>query len=368
MRTGRLWFVASLGLTLLLGSYGLRAQESILLPRGRAPLELPAPDGGPGGSQAPKEKGAKEHDAKHEEHEEEAEEGEEEHVGGLIVDFDFLLLRPYRRPHDFAISDPIADRTIGGSLQNFGWETVGAYRIGLGWKLNHDWEVKAVYTYMHSNDHVATAQPIGGELFATLSAPLTFDSANAAHGSSNIDMDLVDGEFAKRWVACPNLWVRVSGGFRIASIEQKENVFYDFTDAGLGGSNVSNRIQFDGIGPRVGAEGFWRFWECLGLYAKAYTSLMTGHFETDTTQWVNDGRTLVVDVHDRFMKVVPNFELGVGMGWQSKNLSLKVGYEVQQFFGLVDTVDFPDQATFKNSYRTGDVSFEALTLSLGITY
>jgi len=366
MRTGRLWFGASLGMALLLGTYGLRAQESIAAPRGRVPASLPSTDSGHGGGHV-----VKEHDAheEHEEHEgEEAEEGEEEHGGGLIADFDFLLLRPHRRPHDFAISDPLADRTIGGSLQNFNWETVGAYRIGLGWKLNHGWEMKGVYTYMHSNDHAAIAQPTGGELFATLSAPLTFDSASAARGSSNIDMDLIDAEFAKRWVACPNLWVRVAGGVRIATIEQKVSVFYDFTDAGLGGSNVGQRIQFDGIGPRVGGEGFWRFWECLGFWAKAYSSLMTGDFVTQTNQFINDGRTVVVDVHDKFTKVVPNLELGVGMGWQSDHMSFRVGYEGQQFFGLVDNVDFPDQATFKNSYRTGDVSFEALTVSLGIQY
>src|SRR5436309_523915 len=113
MRTGRLFWGASLGMALLLNSYGLRAQESIGppksgkgLPGGGPPAGLPTTDGGHEGP-AMHDSHHEEHE-EHEEHEAEEEEGEEAHGGGLIADFDFLLVRPRRRPHDFAILDPAA--------------------------------------------------------------------------------------------------------------------------------------------------------------------------------------------------------------------------------------------------------------------
>lgn len=373
MVTGRRWWGASLGMALLLGSYGLRAQEVIKAPQGGVPAlpGAPAHNGGHGG--APEGHNGHEKHEKHEEHEDEHEEHEEgekeeEKVGGLILEFDFLAVRPRRRPHDFAILDPTNDAAVNGSLVNFDWKLTGGYRVAAGWKLNHGWEIKGVYTYVHSNDEASIAPPANGALYATLSAPLTFDAAGGAQGSSNIDLDLIDAEFAKRWCASECFWLRAAGGVRVITVQQKTNVFYDFTGAGLGGSTVGQRIQFDGVGPRVGGDGFFRVWERLGFWAKAYGALMAGDFVTNTNQTVNDGRSVVVDVNDKFWKVVPNLELAVGAGWQSENISLKVGYEMQHFFGLVDNVDFPDQATFKNSFRTGDVSLEAVTVSLGIYY
>jgi len=304
----------------------------------------------------------------HEEHEaEEPEEGEEAHEGGLFVYGDALLVKPRRRPHDFAITSPRPDfALIGADVQKFDWETVFGYRLGVGYRLGHSWEVAGVYTYLHSNDEKGVVRPTGGSLFGTLDQGV-FDSALGVTASSNLDMDLIDTEIAKRWWICEGLSIRAAAGVRVATITQKIGAAYDFTPTGVGISNVNQRIQFDGVGPRIGGEGFWKMWENFGFWGKFYSSLLSGDFKTNVNQWVNSGNTVILDVNDKFYKIVPVTEVGVGVGWRSDHLSVNVGYELQNFFGLVEINDFPTQSN-KNVYRQGDLSLEALTLSVGVYY
>ncbi len=369
MRTGRWWMRASLGMVLLLGSYGLRAQERLTMPSSSGSSSrvsvlqhetLPHV--------------STEHEAGHGDSHgdshgpEEPEEGEEASEGGLYGHADFLLMRPRRRPHDFAIVDPVGGAAVQGRVAHFDWDTVGAYRVGVGYKLNHGIEFGGEYTYVHSKDDQAIAKPAGGALYATQSAPFTFDSANSAVGSSNLDLDVIDVEIAKRVEACDGLSLRLSGGTRIATIQQKMGLAYDFTPVGFGISNVNSRIQFDGIGARVGGEGWWSVFDNFGFYAKAYGSLMSGDFKTHRDQFVNGGRTVVINVEDSFKKVIPVVELGVGVGWHSKNISVKVGYELQNYFGMVDIIDFPSGTSFKPFYHSGDLSLEALAASIGFSF
>ncbi len=372
MRTGRWWMGASLGMTLLLASYGLQAQERIALPSSGVPLPGMAtqhqtlnhssmePEGG--GHEAG-------HGGTHEGGEEPAEEAEEHAEGGLYGNADFMLMRPRRRPHDFAIVDPYGNGpAVQGNVAHFDWETVGAYRLGLGYQFNHGFEFGASYTYVHSKDNQSIAAPAGGTIFATQSAPFTFDGASGVVGSSNLDLDVIDVEFAKRLEACEGLSLRLAGGARIGTIQQKTALAYDFSAVGFGISNVNSRIQFDGIGPRIGGEGWYKVFGGFGLYGKAYGSLMSGNFKTHLDQFVNSGRTNAINIEDSFKKVIPVTELGVGFGWKGDHMTFLLGWELQNYFGMVDIIDFPSGTSFKPFYHTGDLSLEALTASVGFNF
>jgi hypothetical protein len=376
MRTGRWWLGASLGLALLLAGAGLRAQEQLQLPSqsgGSEQLVMPSRSGLPAATRTTlprvEEGGTEMHESMAGHHGgEEAEGGEEHGEGGLFGVFDFLLVRPRHRPDDFAIVDHTSGAFVGGDVAHFDWDTEGGYRVGLGWKLANGLEFDGLYTYVHSKDDQNLTRPAGGQLFATLSAPITFDSAGSAVGSSNLDLDIVDLELARRWSPCDDLNLRFVAGARIADIVQKTNVAYDFTASGLGVSNVNDHIRFDGIGLRLGSEAWWKVRGNWGVYGKAFASLMSGEFKTNYTQFVQGGGVAVVDVRDDFEKVIPVSELGFGLGWQGEHMCFRVGYELQNFFGLVDRIDFNDSSSFKPSWRTGDLSLEALTLTVGFAY
>jgi hypothetical protein len=360
-------------MVLVLASYGLRAQapERIGAPTRNSRTSVLSSDGAPGGhgSELPGvHEGGREYFPS--EHEEYHEEGHEGSGAGLFMTAEYLLVKPRRLPHDYAIrsTDPAANPIIHGNVINLDWDTVSAYRVGAGYRLEHGWEIGGIYTYLHSRDSQVANPGAGNSLFANLSAPISFDAVSSAAASSNLDMDLIDVEFARRWSPCERLTVRLAGGTRVGTIQQKLKAVYDMTNSGFGLSNTDNRINFDGVGLRFGGEAFFQVWDGLGLYAKGYSSMMAGNFTTRYQQFTGNGRTSIVDVTDKFDAVVPVTELGMGVRWQSENISLSVGYELQNFFNLVQAVDFLDSASFKPAFRTGDLSLEALTVSLGIKY
>lgn len=380
MRTGRLWIGAGLGMALLL-SFNVNGA------RAQAPEGLPPPAGAAGGGASGPMAGAppvvRHETLAHpglEEHHEEGHEGhvEEEHHdegGGLYILADYLYLRARRRALDYAITDPVVNGSVQGTVSSLIWQNNSGYRLAGGYALNHGWEIGASYFYFHTTDNRLAAAPTGGALFATLTAP-GIDQVSTAAATSSLNMDVIDVEAAKRIDCHDGLSLRLSGGLRIAEIQQKLNAAYTGGTAGTGVTAVQSPINFTGIGVRVGGEGWWNPGECwggmlhgLGLYAKGYGSLLSGEFHSRLTQVVNSGATPVVDVSDKFDKVVPVLEMGIGLGWQNEHVQVRVGYELMNYFGLVDSVDFVDSNSFgKISHRVSDLSLEGLVVSVGLFF
>jgi hypothetical protein len=372
MGKGRLWVGAGLATALLLSVNGTRAQDPLLSPgdltkpSGTTLIQhetLPRPNGQPNG-QTSEHKGNGHAEVGHYEDEEEGP------SGGLYVIADYLLVRPRRRSFDYAIQDPRNDSTVGGNVLALDYDTQSNFRLAAGYRLCDGWEVGAVYTYIHSKDNQTAFPPAGGALFATLSAPLGLGNVDGAVASGSLDMDLVDVELAKGWNVCETLWLRLHGGARFASIQQEHNVFYDFTSTGLGGSVYSNPINFDGAGVRVGGEGHWRMGESgFSLFAKAAGSLLAGDFRNRVTQTINGGASTIVDVFDKYYTVIPVTELGLGVAWSTEHCRISLGYELANFFNMVDSVSFVEGASFGTiAHRTSDLSLEMLALSVGFFY
>jgi hypothetical protein len=280
-----------------------------------------------------------------------------------------------RRAFDYVIQSPTLGSSVQGDLTSLNWSTNSGYRIGGGYRLGHGWEIGADYLYFHTNAN-SNAVPIGGgALFATLTAP-GIDQVTSAAATSNLNLNLINLELAKRLDMGDGFGLRLSGGIQIADISQKLNAVYSGGTAGANFDSVSNPINFDGIGIRIGGEGWWHAPECwatwargFGVYGKAYGSILSGEFHTKDTELANGGTTTIVDVSDKYRQLVPVINLGLGVGWSTQNVMLRVGYEMFNFFSLVDNVDFVDSNSFgKTSHRVSDLSLEALVISLGFFY
>lgn len=294
---------------------------------------------------------------------------------GLYGYADYLLIQARRRALDYVIKAPTLGNSVQGNLSSVDWDVNSGYRLGAGYRLGHGWEVGASYLYFHTNANASALPTAGGALYATLTAP-GIDQVNTAAASTNLNLNLINLGLYKRIDCGDGFGLRLGGGIQIADISQKLNAVYSGGTAGANFDSVSNPINFDGIGIRLGGEGWWHAPECwatwargFGLYGKAYGSLLSGEFHTRDTELANGGTTTIVDVSDKFRQVVPVVNLGLGVGWASQNVVLKVGYEMFNFFNLVDNVSFVDSNSFgKTSHRVSDLSLEALVLSLGFFY
>jgi hypothetical protein len=296
--------------------------------------------------------------------------GEEKEDGcwGFLADAEYLYMRARSRPLDYAIpsSNPLGGPV--GAIQSVDYEWRSGFRIGAGVRLpTEGWEAVFNYTYLHSSNNAHTASPPGGVLLPTLSHPGFVDVADTASAQVGLNYNVFDVEFAKRIHASETLDLRLFAGPRFANIHQGVDANYDGRDAH--NDLVRSGVSFDGGGLRVGGEGTWHLTKGLGLYARAGGSLVVGRVTSRLSEANNNGASVITDVSDRFDKVIPVAEVGMGLSYQWRSLRVMVGYEFVNWFGLIDGIDFADDAHVgKYTRRTGDLSLDGLMLRAEWSY
>lgn len=274
---------------------------------------------------------------------------------------EYLLLRARRQYQDIAILDPANNGIPEGSIQSLDWEVNSGLRIGGGWHLAEDWSVGAYYTYFHANDGRTVSRPLNGALYATLTHPGTIEQVDTVSAGSSLNYNVFDIELAKQVPLGETVAIKLTGGPRFACIDQSLTAFYNGGDAT--GAMVSSPSCFDGAGIRIGGECSMRIARSFSLYGHAHGSLLVGDFCTSLLETNNNGATVLVNVTDRFEKVVPVTEFGLGIAWQREYLRLTVSYELANWFGVVDSPDFGDDIhQGKLNRRVGDLTLDGLAV------
>jgi hypothetical protein len=280
---------------------------------------------------------------------------------------EYLLLQPRRRALDFAISSATNDGTPQGSVQSLGFQSNSGIRVGGGVVLpNCGWEFGGYYTYFHSADRNAFGAPPGGALYATLTHPGFVSQVDTAAAGANLDYQIFDLEAVHPYKLSDNTTLRVLVGGRFAWIDQRLSAFYNGQSAFQ--ADVLSPISFYGAGIRAGAEGDWKICRRFGVYAHGAGSLLAGDFRTTLLETNNANTTTIVNVTDNYHKIVPVAELGLGVSWQCEHVLVRIGYEVVNWFGLVDSPDFVHDFSNKLSHRTSDLGLDGLSVKVQWTY
>jgi hypothetical protein len=287
---------------------------------------------------------------------------------GIFLSAEYLLLKPRRRDLDFAISSPQNLGVPIGNVESLQWSWDSGVRVGVGYAVpGEGWDVGLYYTYFHSTAGRALAAPDGGVLFATLTHPGLVQSVLTANAASRLNMHILDLEAGRTFSLGRCFDVRFFGGGRYAWVDQGFNVLYDGGDAN--GDLVTAPINFDGGGLRAGVEGVWHLGWGFGVYMKGSGSLLMGRFQTSLTETNDNGATPLTDATNNFDKLVPVSELAAGVTWQRGRLSVTVGYEMANWFGLVDSPDFVDDVhQGKLGQRTSDLSLDGLMAEVGLQF
>lgn len=301
------------------------------------------------------------HDHAAESHAESAEEA------AFIFRGSYLLMQPRRRAMDFAIVSPTASGRPIGNVVEVPWESTSGLRVGLGYRLPGDgWEIGFDYTYLFTDNTRTETAPPGGTVFATLSQPtLAVFAVDTAAASNLLLYNVLDLVIGRRFSVGDSMSLWLGGGGRFAWMKQELTTVYDGQTANQ--AVLSSPIDFDGYGLRVGGEGQWNLGKKLSLFARAFGSLMVGDFETSLLETNGAGATTIVNLSDHYRKVVPVAELGVGLGWQSEAFRFRVGYELTNWFGLVDSPDLVHELN-KLSRRTSDLSIDGLAIEVQLIY
>lgn len=371
----RCW--ATLGVVALLAVQPIRAQEAVPVPLPKAAVPparpvaleghaatMPAADGGAAGGQHPIAHEVDGHAGA------EAEAADGNWFNGLYFEGSYLLLKPRRNALDFAVISPNTKETPGGTVQSFDWETTNGFRFGTGWRLpGKEWSLGITYTYAHSKDDQSQAAPNGGALYQTLGRAGGYDQVGRADGFSSIDYNVIDLDLSKKIKVHESLDLTVFGGGRFAWIDQQLAAVYNGGPDKAANDLVSSPVYFRGAGLTVGSEGLWNFWGGLGLYGRARASLLSGEFRNFLKETANSGTVSIVNVNEKYTQIVPVADIGLGVAYCGEHFHLSVGYELSNWFNMVNSIDFPDSSNIgKVGRRVSDVSLEGLAVQLGLVF
>jgi hypothetical protein len=285
-----------------------------------------------------------------------------------LFSVEYLLVRPRRRPDDFAIVDPSNNLTPEGSVRSVGFDLSSGLRAAVGYRAaGSPWETWFTYTYLHADgDRTATAPP-GGLVYPTLTRPGLVDTATTAVGKSSLTYNLYDLDAARRVAGDESFVLRMAFGSRAAMIDQDLRGFYNGGTANR--TLASTRVEFDGGGPTAGGEARWLLPWGFQMFGRAKGGLIVGEVTNTTRELDNGGLTVNANVRERYYTTVPMLEMGTGVSWEYRNLRVAVGYEVANWFNLIDGPTFVnDFAEGKLGRRHGDLSLEGLFVQLGVAY
>lgn len=287
---------------------------------------------------------------------------------GFLFSIDYLLLRPRRGGFDFAINDPGRDGATVGTVESLNYELRSGVRPSLGYRIGETrWDVLAEYTYFRSSAGRDVPSLPTGVLYPTVTRPGFIDEASYAHAYASIEYNTFDAVIGRRFCVDDHLGIRMFGGFRWATIRQDEVVQFDGIDAQI--SYTQSKSSFDGFGPILGGEVVWAGWKGFHLYARASGGLLTGQTKNPLVELNNLGGSTYVNLDYDSHKVVPVAGVGIGGGWQYRMFSLRVGYEITNYIGLIDQPRFTDDVSRGNmSVRTGSLSLEGLFAQFGFSF
>jgi hypothetical protein len=369
MRLGKQWKWAGLGICALLAANAIKAQEPAV-PSQPVPLAHSDPATPPPPPPPPV----------HEAAPPETEGDGASWFSSLSLHGDYLLVRPRRNALDFAVSSPNVTSAPGGSVESLFWETRSGFSAGGSLPIGHGWEGRLDYSYFFSQGNRSLTTPDGGTLFATLSHGGFFDDVASAAASSSINYNVIDLELAKHLAVSDGLDLTLSGGGRFAWINQQFTAIYNGGSGGAVNAVIDSPVYFRGAGLSAGAEGFWKLGpgergedrrplSGLGIYAKARGSILSGEFRNFLSETNNNGALVLVNVREKYQQLVPVMELGAGLAWRGEHWRLGVGYELANWFNMVDSLDFTSATSLgKPSRRMSDLTLEALAIQLELAF
>lgn len=286
---------------------------------------------------------------------------------GFYGTAEYLLFRPRSGALDFALVNANTGLATVGPVESLKYDLGNGVRAELGYRFERGWEVGFAYTFLEASGGRTLAAAPGQVLFPTLTRPGLTDAVTSAAASANLSYNLYDALMGKRFAIDDNFAVRVFGGFRFTDISQRFNVAYNGLDAIK--AAVNTRSAFEGFGPIVGGEAVLGGWHGFHAYARASGGLLTGRSTNSVLETNNAGGTVYVNSRYDVRKVVPVASIAIGGGWQYRNVSIRAGYEVTNFFGLTEPPRFVDDVgQGKVVTRPSYLSLEGFFVQLGFTF
>ncbi len=163
------------------------------------------------------------------------------------------------------------------------------------------------------------------------------------------------------------LGLRLQAGVRIAHIGQNFSAFYDGLNATQ--TQVATNFDFVGAGPMIGGEVSWVAWRGLSVFGFSRGGLLLGATNSHLRETDANGLTVNSDITDRAPVTIPVVEMGLGLAWRYRTWNVRAGYEISNWFQLINTPDFADDVNRGHLLRRqSNYSVDGLFFRVGYNY
>lgn len=265
------------------------------------------------------------------------------------------------------------------------------FKVGAGWKTTYDsWSFLAEYTRLHQK--TAFSQTLASpniwilpnwfDLFDLNQLRLGPDGISykptVLQSSWKMHFDLLDLLASRPFYQSPAISILPYAGLRGLLITQSISIQADPNEADYATSN--NHSHCWAVGPNAGVQGHWMFPYGLrfegnlsgSLLYTRYTKLSTRQTSSDTA----NGALVPLDftaATRNYNALRPNFEFGVGLGWQTYSTCQKYSFDLSARY---DFLQFWSQNMmrywvtnlFAAPSAVGDLQFHGLTLTATLDF
>ncbi|NGX48258.1 MAG: hypothetical protein K1000chlam3_01649 [Chlamydiae bacterium] len=230
------------------------------------------------------------------------------------------------------------------TFQKLSFDWAPGFRIGIGYTSSCDcWDTQFSYTHFQTKGaNRAKGDMIKSEYFGSIFSDLGF--YQQAKIRAKIEYNMFDWELG--YLLCPSecLFLRpvigIKGGWIHQTLKTPLKKTFDILNILFIPVKAEETLRNDfwGIGPKGGVNSKWFLSSCFSLVGDFSAALMWGHWSFSDQFLDSSGSNIVTKIAGRnfgaFM--LQGF---LGLGLDICNFSLKVGYEVQDWFNQYQIFD-----------------------------
>ncbi|NGX62012.1 MAG: hypothetical protein K940chlam9_01505 [Chlamydiae bacterium] len=193
-------------------------------------------------------------------------------------------------------------------------------------------DLRVAWTHLETDD----TKTVSGEfLHPTKGYPLFTIGSYEGLAKSRLDLDFdrVEGVVGFRVFNSCCFDLVIEGGLHYVSLDTKNDAFYLKESKNI--HFVKTDSRYWGIGPQIGVDLYYNFWNCLAVVGRAQGALLVGECETrNVIGDLNSGLTVDSKSTDTW-RVVPYFQTRVGLNYDwtfsCLTISLEGGYEFMSY-------------------------------------
>ncbi len=250
----------------------------------------------------------------------------------------FIYWEAREKGLDFARLRSATPDTYRGKTVDMGFQYKPGFKVGMGIQMHKhdDWNIYAEYTRLDLSDHNSCNDNGSATLVALwLNDSTPTDSLSRAQATWKLNHNVVDVELGRPSYLGSRLVYAPFGSIRAFFIYQKLDAKYT-NEKGIIRSN--NKSEAWAVGPRLGLKAKWLLGDGFYMYGNPAASLAFQRSKFKIKQYsASAPATLIVDNHDHTGYLTPNYDLGVGFGWQryfmdkAVHFDLVAGYDFHYF-------------------------------------